>query len=109
MRFETLYKTDVPQQLSRAEFYQPQLAPETVNGKTLYFVREKHGWWDDASKKLVLHTTTLDPEEGFATLEDAEARYEQQLHHRASEGFMHSFFVDPANNLPVNYRRISPR
>src|SRR3974390_1863551 len=38
--------------------------------------------------------TTLDPEEGFATMAEAWARYGEQLKHRASEGFVHAFSVE---------------
>lgn len=109
--FETLYKTDNPEELDRAEYYQPRIDVEDVDGKPRYFVREKHGWFDPAAREAVHVVTTLNPEEGFEKYDDADAMYRQQQRHRAAEGFCHAFFADPTNTDPakqrVNWRRIS--
>lgn len=102
--FETLYKTDDPEQLEKAEYYQLHLETERLNGKWMYFVREKHGWFDTETRKPKDHRYTLDPEEGFDSFEEAQKRYEQHLLHRASEGFVHLFSIDPYEGQ--RYRRI---
>ena len=107
--FETLYKTNAPEQLAAAEYYQPHLDVENVNGRPIYFVREKHGWYDASHKPAAKHSLhTLNPEDGYATWEEAERRYNEQLAHRAREGFVHSFSVDPFSSPPISYRRIVP-
>ena len=106
---ETLYKTAKPQELERAEYYQIRLVHELLQGQTVYFVREKHGWYDDRQKRAVHNITTLDPEQGFATYEEAKQRYDQHLHHRASEGFVHSFSIDPLRDPPFIYRLLKER
>jgi hypothetical protein len=91
MHFETLYKTNRPEDMEHAEYYQPQLDAVFVNGAWSWFVREKHGWWD--GKKAVNHTTTLSPEEGVSEVE-ARAWFEKQQKFRASEGFRYAFSID---------------
>ena len=105
--FETLYKSDSPKDFATGEYYQVHFESEVdpANGKELFFVREKHGYFDDQQKRAVHHTTTFAPSEGFTTREEAEARYKQQLVHRASEGFVHSFCLDPFEGL--KYRRLA--
>ena len=48
------------------------------------------------------------PDEGFTTREEAEARYKQQLVHRASEGFVHSFCLDPFEGMKVSPSDLVP-
>ncbi len=103
--FETLYKTDTVTELERAEYYQPHLDVYISNGRAVYFVRERHGWYSDAEKRAIHNTTTLNPEEGFDTYAEAEAMYNKQIAHRASEGFVHSFSLDPFRG--VIYRRVA--
>jgi hypothetical protein len=91
MHFETLYKTNRPEDMEHAEYYQPQLDLVFVNGAWSWFVREKHGWWD--GKKAVNHTTTLSPEEGVSEIE-ARSWFEKQQKFRASEGFRYAFSID---------------
>lgn len=104
--FVTLYRTDVPQQLSRAEYYQPHLDVEQIGQQVLYFVREKHAWYDDGEKKVVHLTTTLSPEEGVSSYTDAKFRFDQQVTHRASEGFIHLFKIDPFQG--ITYEKLDP-
>lgn len=102
--FETLYKTNRPEELERAEYYQPRIDVERVSGRTVYFGSERHGWYSEAEKRAIHHTATFSPEEGFGTFEEAAKWYDQQIKHRASEGFVHSFLLDPFEG--VQYRRI---
>jgi hypothetical protein len=105
--FETLYKSDSPRDFATGEYYQVHFESEVdpATGKESFFVREKHGYFDGQQKRAVHHTTTFAPEEGFATRVEAEARYRQQLVHRASEGFVHSFCLDPFEGM--KYRRLA--
>lgn len=102
MFFETLYRvnpigktfnSDDPVSILETEYYQPLFDFEFRNGEEVFFVREKHGYFDDQQKKLVNPVTTLDPEEGFTRADEAWKRYEQQLRYRASQGFTQAFFV----------------
>ena len=104
--FETLYKSDSPRDFATGEYYQVHLEAgvDPVTGKELFFVRERHGYFDDQAKKVVHHSITFAPDEGFTIRAEAEARYNQQLLHRASEGFVHSFSMDPFEG--VKYRRL---
>jgi hypothetical protein len=46
---------------------------------------------------------------GYPSLEAAKARYDQQVKHRASEGFVHSFYIefDDITLIPRHrYRRL---
>lgn len=93
--FETLYKTEAPKSfMDGGEYYQPSVDFEFRDGVRAFFVREKHGWWDEVKKEPANMTVTLSPDEGYPTLEEALDRYDQQLHYRASQGFVHAFSVD---------------
>ncbi|HZQ17531.1 MAG TPA: hypothetical protein VFA90_02335 [Terriglobales bacterium] len=105
--FVTLYKTDKPTDFANGEYYQVHLDEVVQNGKLLFVVREKHGWWDDQQKKNANMTTTLSPKEGVS-FDEAEKLYDQQLKHRAAGGFVHCLYFDPLNNPPFAYRRITP-
>jgi len=89
---ETLYKTKTLQPTAwRQEFYELSLGEQTVDGQFGYFVRETQCWWDSATNRTLRVQYTLSPREGFATLEEAQARYELQRMDRARRGFVHSF------------------
>jgi len=105
--FETLYKTDSPKDFANGEYYQVRIEwnVDEASGKTHYFVRENHGYFNNEQKRMVHPVTTYSPEEGYATHEQAVERYEQQLAQRASEGFVHSFSLDPFEG--IMYRKLS--
>jgi hypothetical protein len=97
---ETLYRVDprgksfadgTLASVSDTEYYQLSIDVVFHAGKDSYFVRERHGYFDDRQKKLVHHHLTLNPDEGFPTVEDALAGYDAQLKHRAAQGFVHAF------------------
>jgi hypothetical protein len=77
---ETLYKTSVPEQMTRAEYYQPHIEPKFHQGKWFLVVTETHAWYDGEEKDAKLQVTTLDPQatEGFANLEEVWRRYNEQ-------------------------------
>jgi hypothetical protein len=89
---ETLYRTKNPQPTAwRQEFFELSLGEQTVDGQLGYFVRETHCWWDGTANPTLRVQYTLSPREGFATVEEARARYELQRMDRARRGFVHSF------------------
>jgi len=89
---ETLYKTKVLQPTAwRQEFFELALGEQTVDGQLGYFVRETQCWWDGATNRTLRVQYTLSPREGFATMEEAQARYQLQRTDRARRGFVHSF------------------
>jgi len=108
---ETLYKTDAPQELDRAEYDQPRIESKFHQGKWRFVVTETHAWYDDQKKEVFNKVTTLDPQpdEGFATIAEAWKRYDEQVRRRASDGFVHSFSIefDSEKMGPVHiYRRL---
>jgi hypothetical protein len=89
---ETLYKTKIPQPTAwRQEFFELTLGEQTVDQQLGYFVRETQCWWDGVTDRILRVQYTLSPREGFATIEEAQARYELQRMDRARRGFVHSF------------------
>ena len=89
---ETLYKTKTLQLTPwRQEFFELSLGEQTVDGQVGYFVRETQCWWDGITNHPLRIQYTLSPREGFATREEAEARYQLQRVNRARRGFVHSF------------------
>jgi hypothetical protein len=89
---ETLYKTKIPQPTAwRQEFFELTLGEQTVDQQLGYFVRETQCWWDGFTDRILRVQYTLSPREGFATIEEAQARYELQRMDRARRGFVHSF------------------
>jgi len=89
---ETLYKTKTLQPTSwRQEFFELSLGEQTVDGQPGFFVRETHCWWSGLTDPVLRVRYTLSPRQGFATLEEARARYESQRRDRARRGFVHSF------------------
>lgn len=102
--FKTLYKTATPQaSVHDAEYYQPMIAVANVNGKSVYFVRETHGWFNDAEKRPVWVTQTLFHEEGLESHAEAAKLFENQVRHRVDEGFAHSFSIDPYTGMVYEY------
>lgn len=112
MKFETMYRTDTRGKSfsnpSETEYYQPRIDRESHGGKDVYFVRETHGYFDDTQKRLANHTFTLSPEEGFATWQEAQDRYDEQMQHRAKGGFVHVFAFDPYSPDGTSYRILKP-
>ena len=89
---ETLYKTKIPEPaIWRQEFFELSLGEQTVGGQLGFFVRETQCWWDSVANRTVRVQYTLSPREGFATIEEAQARYQMQRLNRARRGFVHSF------------------
>ena len=89
---ETLYKTKTPRPTAwRQEFFELSLGEQTVDGQLGYFVRETQCWWDGVTDRMLRVQYTLSPREGFANIEEAQARYQLQRIDRARRGFVHSF------------------
>jgi hypothetical protein len=94
LMLETLYKTKSPEEVpaEEAEYFELILdqAPDTSR-RTMYFVREMHGWWSEERKQSIHSLKTLSPEEGYPTWEAAYERDKQQPAFGAGGGFIHSF------------------
>jgi len=89
---ETLYKTKILKPTAwRQEFFELTLEEQTVDGQPGYLVRETQCWWDGAADRTLRVQYTLSPREGFATIGEAQARYQLQRMVRARRGFVHSF------------------
>ncbi len=109
---ETLYRTNAPEELERAEYYQPHIESKFHDGKWFFVVTETHAWYDDKEKKVVNHVTTLNPDatEGYAKIEEAWKSYDEQVRRRVSDGFVHSFSIefDSQRMAPVHiYKQLS--
>jgi hypothetical protein len=106
---ETLHRTNVPEEMMRAEYYQPRMEMKFHQEKWVFVVSETHGWYDGQQKEAVQKITTLNPEatEGFATIGEAWERYREQVSRRVSDGFVHSFYIEFDGNTlaPVNHYR----
>jgi hypothetical protein len=109
---ETLYKVKNPEEVpvEQAEYYELVLdAGHSAGNKLAYFIRELHGWWDEARKRNVNSWQTYGSEEGYASFDEAFQRYQLQREARAKSGFVHSFSPEPdygSGNLKVTYQRI---
>ena len=100
---ETLYKTKTLRATPwRQEFFELSLGEQTVDGQVRYFVRETQCWWDGIANRTLRVQYTLSPREGFATIEEAEARYQLQRTHRSLRGFIHSF--TPRNDPTTKHK-----
>jgi hypothetical protein len=106
---ETLYRTNVPEQMTQAEYYQPRMEMKFHQGKWVFIVSETHGWYDGQKKEVVEEVTTLNPEatEWFSTIEEAWRWYGAQVLRRVLDGFVHSFYIDYDGNTlaPVEHYR----
>lgn len=101
---ETLYKTMTPQPAPwRQEFFELSMGEQTVDGQVGYFVRETQCWWDGITNRPLRVQYTLSPREGFATVGEAEARYQLQRVNRARRGFVHSFTPRYDSTKPYKY------
>lgn len=102
---QTLYKTTDPTAgpASDAEFYEVFMEARTVMGKMAFFVQEKHGWWNEAEKRPVYLVSTLSPEEGLSTYDEAHTIYQRQVGRRVSDGFVHSYSPDFYSDSPARF------
>ena len=89
---ETLYRTKTPRAIPwRQESFELSLGEQTVDGELGYYVRETHCVCDGDVSRMLRVQYTLSPRKGFATIEEAQARYHSQRLIRARRGFVHSF------------------
>lgn len=110
---ETLYKTKIPETTAWADhFFELTLGEQIIAGKLGYFVRETQCLWDAAAQHIVRVQYTLSPRGGFATVDEAHERYQQQRMDRARRGFVHSYA--PSYEAATHHRKyvrieIAPR
>jgi hypothetical protein len=81
-----------------------ELTLRNGKGRTVFFVRETHGYFDDTRKQLKNMTETFNPNEPFETWDEAQLWYQKQIEYRASRGFVHAFVFDPMSPNAVRYR-----
>jgi hypothetical protein len=79
------------------------VATAVVNGKSLYFIRETHGRFDDEEKRAVSVTETLFYKDGLESGAEAAKLFEEQVQHRVNEGFAHFFSIDPYTGMVYEY------
>lgn len=104
---ETLYKTKTPETTAWAgHFFELTVGEETVDGKVGYFVRETQCRWDPVAKHVVRVQYTLSPRGGFATVEEAQEKYQQQRVTRAQRGFIHCYAPNYEASKHRKYQRI---
>jgi hypothetical protein len=102
----TCYKTNDPEQLPAAEYYQLYIRAEKPSGVMLYFLDENHGWFDAEGKRAIDPRTILS--DGFPTWEGAEEAMKVQLRYLVAAGFVHGFVRDPFAPNGSHYRKIDP-
>jgi hypothetical protein len=96
----------MPTSFEQGEYYQPIIEFEMSEGQWLYFVRERHGYWNEAQKRMANQTVTFSPEEGFRSYQEARARFDQQVERRVQDGFIHSYHFDPMQPNGIAYQFI---
>jgi len=105
---ETLYKTRTPANTAWADhFFELTLGEETIDRKVGYFVRETQCRWDAAAQHVVRVQYTLSPRGGFATIEEAQEKYQQQRVTRARRGFVHCYAPNYEATKRRKYERIA--
>lgn len=102
---QTLYKVYDPTTGPpiEAEFYELSLKQGSANGGRGFFVREYHGWWNEAEKRPMVVVTTLEPAEGAPTYNDALDIYQKLVERRVSEGFVHSYAPQFSADDPAGF------
>lgn len=90
-KLKTVYKTPRPEDDSRAEYYTIFLLRKVFRGQAMFFLHEKHGFFEDAEKTAHGSVETFGDKEGYASMSEAIDRFEAQLQRRAKDGFIHSF------------------
>ena len=108
----SLYKEDPRNKLSisnRAEFYLIRVSSERDDGRTVFELSEKHGWWDEENKAAVDLRETILPEEPLEKKSEAMQWAKNQVVHRVREGFIYSASFDPfsEDHLTVEVLRAS--
>lgn len=102
----TCYKTDDPEQLPAAEYYQLYIRAEKVGGAMVYYLDENHGWFDAEGKRAIDPRKILSEE--FSTWEEAEVAMRARLRYLVAGGFFHGFVRDPSAPNGSYYRKIDP-
>jgi len=104
---ETLYRTKNPHPLSWAQqCFEMAMGEIVVDEQTGYYVRETQCWFDAAKNRVIRIQYTLSPREGFATVEEAQKRYEAQKIFRARRGYVHCYNPRHEPARPARYMRI---
>jgi hypothetical protein len=104
---DVLFQTNEPTAApGRVEFYDLHLLREDVNGIWVNIVRERHGWWDNESRGIVVDADSESLEKGFNNYSEALAWYCQRRHQHMNRNFIHSFMWHPITGEPAFYKRV---
>jgi hypothetical protein len=104
--FITCYKTNDPEQLPHAEYYNLYIRAEGDDESRVYYVDERHGWFDPAGKRAIDARVVY--ADGFPTWEEAENTLKGQLQYVVKNGYVHGFVHDPFAPNGSYYRKIDP-
>ena len=97
---DVLFNTDKPTQSPEpAEFYELSLETEILNGKEIFLLRERRGWWNPALRSIVIdeeskHQTALE------SYRDGLKAYVERMNLHLSRRFFYSFIWHPGNGEP---------
>ena len=104
---ETLYRSKTPDlQAWAQQYFELALGEETVDDQLGYFVRETQCWFDPVKKETIRTQYTLSPRGGFATLDEAQNRYDAQKMFRARRGYLHCYAPRYEFAKKVRYTRV---
>ena len=106
---DVFFNTDQPTKSSEpAEFYELSLEVEDLNGEETFVVRERHGWWISALRRVA-----IDPDGklqfAFQCYRDALKAYVERMNLHMSRKFVHSFIWHPANGEPSYNQKFEKR
>ena len=97
---DVLFNTDKPTQSPEpAEFYELSLETEILNGKEIFILRERRGWWNPA-----LRSKAIDQESkhriAHESYREGLKAYVERMNLHLSRKFLYSFIWHPGNGEP---------
>lgn len=101
---KALYRTPNPE-FGFSEWYEIVIDPfpgPVPDSHRRWFVRELHGWWEEATKTYHHKVETLHPTDPkyFLTIDEAMDQANKQVLLRAKDGFRFLFTIDPKKQEP---------
>ncbi len=106
---DVLFNTDKPNKSPEpAEFYELSLETEFLNGKEIFVLRERHGWWN-AAPRCVEFDPDGELKIAFQSYRDGLKAYVERMNLHMSRRFLHSFIWHPANGEPSYNQKFEKR
>jgi hypothetical protein len=97
---DVLFNTDKPTQSPEpAEFYELSLETEIQNGKEIFLLRERHGWWDPALRCIAIDQES-NHQLSLESYRDGLKAYVERMNLHMSRRFLFSFIWHPGNGEP---------